>query len=106
MQEKKYISQFGKEYDISFKVKKDIPDTKSYLYRFQVYIGDNAFGCDFIISSLKINKYKLIEIKIINICFNLIYKILNRQIEEYCSIRIGEKNIIEYLAVQDNIETN
>ncbi len=97
MKEKKYISQYGKEYKISFKIKKDIPDISSCLYRFQIYTGDNAFGCDFVISNQKTVSFNLSEKDIINICFGLIYKMLDLDNKEYCSVRIGEEKIIEYL---------
>ena len=99
----KYISQFGKECEVSFKVRKNIPDMKSYLYRFQVLISNNVFGFDFTISCLKIEKYKLSENEIIDLCFEMIREILDNQIEEYCSINIGKNDIIEYLIRQDSL---
>ena len=97
MDSKKYISKSDKEYEIVFKAKKNIPDIESYLYRFQIYIDDLAFSCDFTISDYKMKKFSLKESDAINICFDLIYKVLDEDIEEYCSIRIGEKNIVEYM---------
>ncbi|NVM03455.1 MAG: hypothetical protein HWN67_14095 [Candidatus Helarchaeota archaeon] len=102
MKTQKYISQFGKEYEISFKVRRDIPDMESYLYRFQVFVEDNVFGCDFTITEQKIKRYSLSENEIINICFDLIREILDNQVEEYCSINIGKNGIIEYLIRQND----
>ncbi len=104
MEERKYISKLGKEYELSFKIIKDISDKESHLYRFQIYIGDNAFGCDFTISDYKVKKYELTETEIINICFDLIQKILDKHVEEYSSIRVGEENIIDFLAAYNKFE--
>jgi hypothetical protein len=98
----KYISLLGKECEITLKVKKDIPDMESYLYRFEVFMGDIIFGCDFTITDQKIKRYDLKENEIINICFDIIYGIVDDYIQEYCSMMIGKDNIIEYLVKQND----
>lgn len=103
MKARKYISQFGKEYEISFKVRKYIPDVESCLCRFQVFMSDDVFGCDFTITNQKIERYNLSENEIVDLCFDMIREILDKQIEEYCSINIGKNNVIEYLIRQNDL---
>ena len=103
MKTRKYISQFGKEYEISFKVRKCIPDMESYLYRFQVFMSDNVFGCDFTMTNQKIERYNLSENEIVDLCFDMIREVLDNQIEEYCSINIGKNDVIEYLVRQNDL---
>jgi hypothetical protein len=83
-------------------VKRDIPDMESYLYRFEVFMGDIIFGCDFTITDQKIKKYDLNENEIINICIDIIYEIVDDDIQEYCSFIIGKNKIIEYLIKQND----
>jgi len=103
MKARKYISQFGKEYEISFKVRNYISDMGSYLYRFQVFMSDNVFGCDFSVTNQKIERYNLSENEIVDLCFDMIREVLDNQIEEYCSINIGKNDVIEYLVRQNDL---
>jgi len=102
MLRKKYTSQFGKECEILFREKKDIPDMKSSFYRFEIFMRDSIFGCDFTISEQQIKKYNLDKDEIINICFDMVHEIVDEQIEKYCSVRIRKNDIIEYFIKQND----
>ncbi len=65
-------------------------------------MGDVIFSCDFTITDQKIKRYELKEDEIINMCFDIIYGIVDDDIQEYCSIGIGKNNIIEYLIKQND----
>ena len=97
MKPRKYISLFEEEFEIWYRTKRTIPDMEAYLYRFQIYVEDNAFGYDFTISERNIERYKLNEDEIIDICFNLTCGVLDTPMEEYCSVQIGKNDIVEYL---------
>ena len=66
-------------------------------------MSDDVFGCDFTITNQKIERYNLSENEIVDLCFDMIREILDKQIEEYCSINIGKNNVIEYLIRQNDL---
>lgn len=97
MKPRKYISLLEKKFEIWYRTKRTVSDMEAYLYRFQIYAKNNAFGYDFTISKRNIERYKLNEDEIIDICFNLTCRGLDTPMEEHCYVQIGKNDIVEYL---------
>ena len=104
MKPQKYISLNNKKYEITFRDKKTISDKGSFFYRFQIIRKDIVFGYDFTITNKKIIRYRLIEDDIIELCFRLVKEFLNKQIEGYCSIKISNNDIIQFLKETGNTD--
>lgn len=76
-------------YEIFLKFWRHVSDMNCQLLRFQIYYKDITFACDTIISDELIARYELLNEQVERICLQKIYRALDYNLNEYCSIKIG-----------------